>query len=54
MPWPMLATTIAIYTVARLGRAAGVTDDFRAVTGRAPMTFRQWAGGQHEAWEAAP
>ncbi len=54
MPWPMLATTIAIYTVARLGRVAGVTDDFRAVTDRAPMTFRQRAGGQHEAWEAAP
>lgn len=53
MPWPMLATTVAIYTVARLGRAAEVTDDVRTVTGRAPMPFREWARGHREAWEGA-
>ncbi len=43
MPRPMVATTIGIYTIARLGRAGGLTDDVRAVTGRAPTTFREWA-----------
>lgn len=51
LPWPMLATTIAIYTVARLGRAAEVTNDIRTVSGRPPMTLREWAREHRRAWE---
>lgn len=53
MPWGMVAVTTAIYTVARLGRAAGTTDDVRAVTGRAPLPFPQWAEQHRAVWERA-
>lgn len=51
MPWPMVAVTTGIYTVARLGKAAGLTDDVRTVTGRAPMSFAEWAGEHAAAWQ---
>jgi uncharacterized protein YbjT (DUF2867 family) len=50
MPAGMVAVTTAIYTVARLGRAAGLTDDVRAVTGREPMSFAAWAHQHRQAW----
>ncbi len=37
MPWGMAAVTAAIYTTARLGRAASLTDTVREVTGRDPV-----------------
>jgi len=50
MPWAMVAVTSAIYTVARLGRAADLTDDVRAVTGRAPADLRTFVHREREAW----
>ena len=38
MPWAMVGVTTAIYTVARLGRAGGLTDDVATVTGHPPVT----------------
>lgn len=51
LPLGMVAVTTAIYTVARLGRAAGLTDDVRTVTGRAPVCFRDWARAHKDAWD---
>jgi uncharacterized protein YbjT (DUF2867 family) len=50
MPWPMAAVTCAIYTTARLGLAAGLTDDVRVVTGRAPADLRAVATRERDAW----
>jgi uncharacterized protein YbjT (DUF2867 family) len=50
MPWGMVAVTGAIYTVARLGLAAGLTDDVREVTGAAPRTFADFARRESAAW----
>jgi uncharacterized protein YbjT (DUF2867 family) len=46
----MVLVTTAIYSIARFGKAAGVTDDVRAVTGRAPIDFRDWAIEHRDAW----
>lgn len=40
MPATMVAVTSGIYTTARLGLAAGLTDDVHTVTGRAPTGVR--------------
>ncbi|MBC7443434.1 MAG: NmrA family NAD(P)-binding protein [Ramlibacter sp.] len=50
MPWAMVLVTTAIYTIARLGRASGLTDDVRAVTGRRPTTFAEFAHRERVAW----
>ena len=50
MPWGMVAVTCVIYTVARLGRAGGLTDDVLAVTGRAPVSFREFAEREAKQW----
>lgn len=50
MAWPMVAVTSAIYTVARLGRAAGLTDDVAAVTGRQPTSLREFVLRERSAW----
>ena len=50
MPWAMVLVTTAIYTVARLGRASGLTDDVRAVTGRPPTTFAEFAHRERAVW----
>ena len=39
----MVGVTTAIYTIARLGRAAGLTDDVHTVTARDPTTFHDFA-----------
>jgi len=51
MPWPMVAVTAAIYTVARLGKADGLTDDVHEVTGREPVRFREWATEHASTWK---
>lgn len=51
MPWGMVAVTSAIYTVARLGRAGGLTDDVVTVTGRDPVSFREFATREAARWE---
>lgn len=50
MPSGMVAVTTAIYTVARLGKAAGLTDDVSTVTGRPPLAFREWAEQHRTKW----
>jgi len=50
LPWAMVGVTTALYSVARLGKAAGVTDDVREVTGIAPITVKQWAAEHQEVW----
>lgn len=48
MPLPMVAVTAAIYTTARLGLAAGLTDDVRRVLGRDPISFAEFS--HRESW----
>jgi len=50
MPWGMAAVTTAIYSVARLGKADGLTDDVRTVLGREPIGFQAWARANAGAW----
>jgi uncharacterized protein YbjT (DUF2867 family) len=51
MPPAMALVTTAIYTVARLGRADGLTDDVRTVTGHDPVALADWAAQHRAAWE---
>lgn len=50
MPLGMAVVTGAIYTTARLGLAAGLTEDVRRVTGRAPHGLRTAAERERGAW----
>jgi uncharacterized protein YbjT (DUF2867 family) len=50
MPLGMVLVTTAIYSVARLGKAGGLTDDVARVTGRPPVPFRDWAAQHRDAW----
>ncbi|WP_159450209.1 NmrA family NAD(P)-binding protein [Demequina sp. NBRC 110056] len=50
MPWGMVAVTTAIYSVARAGKADGITDDVLAVTGQPPQSFEQWATQHAGEW----
>ena len=54
MPWGMVAVTCAIYTIARLGRAGGLTDDVHTVTGNHPTSFRDFAEREITTWAPAP
>lgn len=51
LPLPMALVTCAIYTVARLGKADGLTDDVRTVTGRPPIAFEHWARAHKGVWQ---
>ncbi|TQM63261.1 NmrA family NAD(P)-binding protein [Klugiella xanthotipulae] len=50
MPWGMVGVTCAIYTIARWGKAGGLTDDVRLVTGRSPGDFGSFARREREVW----
>ena len=50
LPWAMVAVTSAIYTTARLGLAAGLTADVKAVLGRDPIDFAAFAHRERRAW----
>ncbi|MGB7980242.1 MAG: NmrA family NAD(P)-binding protein [Candidatus Nanopelagicales bacterium] len=50
MPLAMVGVTTAIYTVSRLGRAAGLTEDVQTVTGHEPVAFADWAQENRDAW----
>lgn len=50
MPWAMVAVTTAIYTTARLGLAARLSDDVRTVLGREPIDFATFAHRERNAW----
>ena len=49
----MVGVTTAIYTVARLGRAGGLTDDVVTVTGHPPVAFADWAVDHAQIWGRA-
>lgn len=51
LPPPMVLVTTAIYTIARSGRAAGLTADVATVTGRPPTALRAWAEQHRAVWE---
>ncbi|MCK2220430.1 SDR family oxidoreductase [Actinomadura sp. ATCC 31491] len=51
MDVPMAAVTLALYSMCRLGLAAGVTDDVRRLLGRAPIAFEQFVKDERAAWE---
>jgi hypothetical protein len=50
----MVGVTCAIYTVARLGRAGGLTDDVHTVTSKQPTSFREFAERESTTWAPAP
>ncbi len=54
MPWAMVAVTSGIYSVARLGRAAGVTDDVLDVLRRPPTDFMTFARRSAASWSRTP
>lgn len=49
----MVAVTSAIHTTARLGMADGLTADVRAVLGREPIDFAQFARSERAIWNPA-
>lgn len=51
MPIGMRAVTLGIYTAARFGLAAALTDDVRRLTGRPPIDFADFAIAYREVWE---
>ncbi|WP_105036415.1 NmrA family NAD(P)-binding protein [Cryobacterium aureum] len=50
MPWGMVLVTAAIYTTARLGMAAELTDTVRTVLGREPIRFAEFAHRERAVW----
>jgi len=50
MPEPSVAYLGVLYGVVRAGYAAAVTDDFRTLTGRQPMTFNAFTRAAAPAW----
>ncbi len=53
MPPAMVMVTTAIYTSARLGLAAGLTDDVQTVLRREPHGIDEFAGRNRSAWTLA-
>ena len=47
----MTAMTTVVHAAARLGVAGHLTDDVRAVTGRAPVSLREFALRERAAWQ---
>jgi uncharacterized protein YbjT (DUF2867 family) len=54
MPWGMVGVTCAIYTIARVGRAGGLTDDVNTVTGHHPTSFHDFAERESTTWTLTP
>lgn len=50
-PAGYVGVMIALYTVCRLGLAAGVTEETERLLGRAPISFRQFAEDYVTAWQ---
>ena len=49
--WPFIAILCALYTTARFGLAAGISDDLVRVLGRQPIPLRQYVQDYRAAWE---
>ena len=54
MPRAMIGVTLGIYTAARFGLAAGLTDDVRRIVGRPATDFTTFARDYMLAWQRAP
>lgn len=54
MPIGMRAVTLGIYTAARFGMAAALTDDVHRLTGRRPTDFVEFAIAHRAVWEVEP
>ena len=50
MPRAMVGVTLGIYTAARMGMAAGLSDDVERLTGRPPIPMEQFVHDTLEAW----
>ena len=50
MPRGMVAVTLGIYAAARLGLAAGLSDDVERVTGRPPIPMERFIHDARDAW----
>ena len=50
MTWGMVTVTSAIYTIARLGHADGLTNDVHEVTGRDPVSLADFAQRHTKTW----
>ena len=48
---PMTATTALIHATARVGVAGRLTDDVSIVTGRAPITLKEFAQRERQVWQ---
>jgi len=48
--WPFLLVMAALYITARLGLAGRVSDDLQQVLDRPPISFREWAQGNADAF----
>ncbi|MBO0936815.1 SDR family oxidoreductase [Fibrella sp. HMF5335] len=51
MPLSFVLVMVALYTVAKMGKAAGTTPTFQALTGHAPRTFRRFAEDNRQVWQ---
>jgi uncharacterized protein YbjT (DUF2867 family) len=51
MPWGMVAVTTTIYTIARLGKAAGLTTDVLTVLQRPPTAFEDFVTREEQIWQ---
>lgn len=49
-PRAMVGVMLGIYTAARLGLAAGITDAVERITGRSPIAFAAFAHDARSAW----
>ena len=54
MPTAMIAVTLGIYTAARFGLAAGLTDDVARIVRRPPIDFATFAADHADAWRPDP
>ena len=53
MPIGMRAVTLGIYTAARFGMAATLTNDVQTLTGSPPIDFADFAAAYRDVWEHA-
>jgi uncharacterized protein YbjT (DUF2867 family) len=51
MPLGFTLIMVALYTVAKLGKAANVTNETNRLLGRSPITFRQFASDYRACWQ---
>lgn len=52
-PAEFVSVMSSIYALARLGMAAGTTDDFEKLVGRKPTTFAEWAASNANSFAAS-